>query len=92
MLLVLDEGDPARRSTVVAIVARSASAPARSALDAALVERWLEHRNDVAALEVAVRRGLVVDTTEIAGRWRDLPAIYDAVVAAVVGRARAASP
>ena len=33
----------------------------------ALVEHWLEHRNDVAALEALISRGYVVDTMEVAG-------------------------
>ena len=37
-------------------------------LDDTLVDRWLEHRNDVSALEALVSRGFVVDTMEIAGR------------------------
>ena len=43
------------------------SAPTPPALDDGLVERWLEHRNDVSALEALTRKGFVVDTMEIAG-------------------------
>ena len=46
---------------------------------------WLEHRNDVAALEALISRGYVVDTMEVVGRWRDLPAIYDATIDALNG-------
>ena len=49
------------------------------------VGHWLEHRNDVAALEALISRGYVVDTMEVVGRWRDLPAIYAATVAALQG-------
>ena len=48
-----------------------------------LVGRWLDHRNDVSALEPLVTRGYVVDTMEIAARWRDLPAIYAAATRAI---------
>jgi len=48
-----------------------------------LVARWLEHRNDVSALEALIGRGYVVDTMEISARWRDLPAIYEAATAAL---------
>src|SRR3546814_19543481 len=51
--------------------------------DVAHVGHWLEHRNDVAALEALISRGYVVDTMEVVGRWRDLPAIYDPTVAAL---------
>jgi alkyldihydroxyacetonephosphate synthase len=49
-----------------------------------LVREWLAKRNDVAALEALISRGYVVDTMEVAGRWRDLPAIYEATVAALL--------
>jgi alkyldihydroxyacetonephosphate synthase len=52
-------------------------------LDEALVDRWMEHRNDVSALEALTQRRIVVDTVEIAARWAALPAIYDGVLAAV---------
>jgi alkyldihydroxyacetonephosphate synthase len=43
----------------------------------------LSHRNDVSALESVIRRGITLDTIEIAARWSVLPAIYaDAVAAA----------
>ena len=51
---------------------RCAATPSRA--DVAHVDHWLEHRNDVAALEALISRGYVVDTMEVAGRWRDLPA------------------
>ena len=52
-------------------------------LDPQLVDRWLEHRNDVSALGHAVAAGLVVDTIELAALWRNLPALYERVCAAV---------
>ena len=70
-LLVLDEGDATMVDAVLAVI----SDECRDAvpLDAELVARWLEHRNDVSALEALIQRGFVVDTMEIAARWRDLP-------------------
>ena len=62
-------GRPARSST-----RRWRSSP-RSARRGAsrsthdLVDHWMEHRNDVAALEALICRGFVVDTMEIAGPW-----------------------
>jgi len=49
------------------------------------VEHWLEHRNDVSALEALTRMGLVVDTMEVSGPWAVLPQLYDAVLAALSG-------
>ncbi len=76
VLLVLDEGDAhvveATRRIVDEETARRDAAP----LDVALVGRWLDHRNDVSALETLISRGFVVDTMEISGSWRALPEIY----------------
>jgi alkyldihydroxyacetonephosphate synthase len=74
VLLVLDEADPALVAATMTIVAQEC-APAE-VLDDGMLDTWLAHRNDVSALEALTRRGIVVDTMEIAGRWRDLPAIY----------------
>ena len=75
VLLVLDEADPAIVDATMAIVAQECHDAER--LDGGLLDHWLEHRNDVSALEALTRRGIVVDTMEIAGRWRELPAIYE---------------
>ena len=80
-LLVLDEGDPALIDAGMAVVADECRAA--PTLDPALVGRWLEHRNDVSALEALISRGYVVDTMEIAACWRDLPGIYQAATAAL---------
>jgi len=81
-LLVLDEGDPALVDATMTVVRDECAAAA--ALDGeALLERWLEHRNDVSALEALISRGYVVDTMEIAARWGALPDIYAAATAAI---------
>jgi alkyldihydroxyacetonephosphate synthase len=80
-LLVLDEGDPALVDAVMAVVAEECSGADR--LDDDHVEQWMHHRNDVSALETAIRQDIVVDTTEIAARWSALPAIYDDAIAAL---------
>jgi len=80
-LLVLDEGDPTLIDATLAIVREECAAAA--VLDEELVERWMGHRNDVSALEALISRGYVVDTMEIAARWRDLPAIYEAATSAI---------
>jgi alkyldihydroxyacetonephosphate synthase len=83
VLLVMDEGDPATVPTNMAIVAEECRTAAP--LDAALVGRWFEHRNDVSALESLTRSGFVVDTMEISAPWSRLDAIYDTTVAALRG-------
>jgi alkyldihydroxyacetonephosphate synthase len=81
LLLVLDEGDPHVVGATEAIVGEECASAIR--LDPALVDQWLDHRNDVAALHEAIDAGLVVDTMEIAARWSDLSAIYARCLAAL---------
>jgi alkyldihydroxyacetonephosphate synthase len=83
VLLVLDEADTGLVAATMAIVAEECAAA--EPLDDGLLDRWLEHRNDVSALEALTRRGVVVDTMEIAGRWRDLPRIYERTRDAILG-------
>ena len=83
VLLVLDEGDPILVDATMAVVAEACDGA--TVMDEGLVDRWLGHRNDVSALEALTRKGFVVDTMEIAGPWSKLPALYDAVLAALQG-------
>ena len=79
LLLVLDEGDVAAVDGTMELVAHTCRDAHHE--DVEHVAHWLEHRNDVAALEALISRGYVVDTMEVVGRWRDLPGIYDATIA-----------
>lgn len=81
VLLVYDEAEPALLDATMALVAEECAAVDR--LDDALVEGWFAHRNDVSALEALTRKGFVVDTMEVAGRWSALPQLYADVVAAL---------
>ncbi len=83
LLLVLDEGGMAAADATMELVAEVCrdAEPA----DAEHVGHWLEHRNDVAALEALISRGYVVDTMEVVGRWRDMPRIYTDTIAALQG-------
>jgi alkyldihydroxyacetonephosphate synthase len=47
------------------------------------VGKWLEHRNDVSALEALISRGLVVDTMEVSAPWGALPEIYARTTSAI---------
>ena len=82
VLIVLDEGDPELIGAVLAVVDDECKAAIR--LDDALVQLWLDHRNDISILEAVVRAGLTVDTIEIAARWAALPGLYEEVIAALV--------
>ena len=81
MLIVLDEADPGLVDAALAVVDEECSHADR--LGAELVGRWLEHRNDVSALAPLWRSGIVVDTVEVAARWRALPGLYDSVLEAL---------
>src|SRR3954449_7575297 len=83
LVLARDEGDPVMVEATMRVVAEEATALGATSMDAGLVDHWMERRNDVAALEALISRGFVVDTMEIAGRWSDLPRIYDATIAAL---------
>ncbi len=83
VLLALDEGDPLIVETMIRIVEREAESAGAVRLSDSLVEHWMAKRNDVAALEALITRGIVVDTMEVTGNWADLPRIYEAVTGAV---------
>jgi alkyldihydroxyacetonephosphate synthase len=83
LLLVLDEGDVAAVDGTMELVAEVCRDGHPE--DVEHVTHWLEHRNDVAALEALISRGYVVDTMEVVGRWRDLPAIYSATIGVLNG-------
>jgi alkyldihydroxyacetonephosphate synthase len=83
VLLMLDEGDAHVVEATRRIVDEECTAA--DVLDVALVERWMQHRNDVSALEALISRGYVVDTMEVAASWRALPAVYERATAAIRG-------
>jgi alkyldihydroxyacetonephosphate synthase len=84
LLVVLDEGDAALIDAVMAVVDEECRATdGTGALDVSLVEQWLSHRNDVSALEATIRKGIIVDTIEIAARWSALPGLYEGAVGAL---------
>jgi alkyldihydroxyacetonephosphate synthase len=81
VLIVLDEGDPVLVEAMAHVVTEECARGDAEPLDDELVERWLEHRNDVSALATLARRHIVVDTIEIAARWSALLPIYDHALA-----------
>lgn len=84
LLLGYDEGDEALVEVTLRIVDEVCTDAGADDLPDHLVDRWLRKRNDVTALEAAISQGYVVDTMEIAGRWRDLPGIYERTIAALL--------
>jgi alkyldihydroxyacetonephosphate synthase len=83
LVLARDEGDPVMVDATMRVLAEEAKSLGAQPMDDALVEQWMEHRNDVTALEALISRGFVVDTMEVAGRWAALPRIYRDAVAAL---------
>jgi alkyldihydroxyacetonephosphate synthase len=81
LLLVYDEGDPAEIAATEAIVDEECSTANR--LDAALVDTWMGHRNDVSALEALISKGYVVDTMEMSAPWSKLNAVHGTTIAAI---------
>jgi len=81
VLLALDEGDAHIVDATRRIVDEECLAA--ELIDVGLVERWMQHRNDVSALEALIGRGYVVDTMEVAASWRALPAVYERATAAI---------
>jgi alkyldihydroxyacetonephosphate synthase len=86
VLIVLDEADPGLVAATMGVVdAECAPGAGAHPLETGLVERWLEHRNDVSALAPLWRAGIVVDTAEVSGPWAVLPALFEEVVGALKG-------
>lgn len=80
-LVVLDEGQHDFVEATMRIVGEECATAKE--LDAGLVAKWLEHRNDVSALAPLWEHGLVVDTLEVSGPWATLAPMHRAVTAAL---------
>ena len=86
VLLIADEGEPALVDAGLSVAAAACTAGGGIELEAdPLFERWLDTRylTGKSAEGFAKSPGFVSDTLEMIGRWRDLPEIYDEVVAAL---------
>jgi alkyldihydroxyacetonephosphate synthase len=84
VLLVLDEGDPTLVEATMAMVREEVSAVGGDVEPVALVDAWMEHRNDTSALQALTRRGFVVDTMEVAARWSRLVEVCERTTAALL--------
>jgi alkyldihydroxyacetonephosphate synthase len=85
VLLVADEGPREIVDAVLAISAEACQALGEPLDGAAIFEQWLDTRYLTGKSAEGFKRspGFVSDTLEMIGPWRDLPAIYDEVVAAI---------
>jgi alkyldihydroxyacetonephosphate synthase len=85
VLIALDEGDPAVVDAAMGILESECLEGGAKRLDVGLVGTWLEHRNDVSALESVTRAGIVVDTVELAAPWSSIASLYEEAVVSVAG-------
>jgi alkyldihydroxyacetonephosphate synthase len=81
LLIALDEGDELVVEAAMGVLAQECKEA--KALDASVVGRWLERRNDVSELAEVTRLGIVADTIEVSARWSELPALYHDALAAL---------
>lgn len=81
VLLALDEGDLGMVNATMEVLAEECEIAQPLPVD--LVGQWLEHRNEVSALEKLISRGLVVDTMEVSGSWAALDEIHRAATEAI---------
>jgi alkyldihydroxyacetonephosphate synthase len=84
VLLALDEGDAHIIEATRRIIDEECSRADATDIDVELVGRWMEHRNDVSALEALISRGFVVDTMEISASWSELPEVYARATEAIL--------
>jgi alkyldihydroxyacetonephosphate synthase len=80
-LVVLDEGDQLLVKATMEIVRQECTDA--TALEAAIVDTWMSHRNDVSALAPLWEHGVVVDTIEVSGSWSTLATMHEKVTTAL---------
>jgi alkyldihydroxyacetonephosphate synthase len=84
ILLVLSEGPVGYAQAEGASIDARARAAGLRAIGPEPVETWLRVRNDVAAFEMWLQRGVLVDTIEVAAPWARIADIYEAVIRRLV--------
>jgi alkyldihydroxyacetonephosphate synthase len=83
MLIFLHEGPPGVAPLEAAAVGALCAARGGEAAAPEAVDAWFDNRNEVPSWDELLRSGVVADTIEVATDWSRLPALYDAVVAAL---------
>lgn len=81
LLLAYDEGDELLVEASMDVVAQECTSAADMGDE--IVDKWLEHRNDVAGLEALTQRQYVVDTMEVTVPWSAVGRAYKEVRAAL---------
>jgi alkyldihydroxyacetonephosphate synthase len=92
-LIMVHEGPAGLVAAEAAAGAALAREHGLAALDPAITEHWLAHRNHVNSWDDVFDRNIVADTVEVSAPWDRIGAIYTAAVAGVrtVAGARVAS-
>jgi len=80
ILLLLSEGPPGYPALEGAAIDAALRAAGLRPLGPEPVERWLAVRNDVSEFETYLRRGVIIDTIEVAAPWTAIADIYEQVL------------
>ena len=83
LILLVHEGPASRVDAEIKAVESIMAALALTPADAAAVEGWMSHRNNVPEWRDLLEQGLIADTIEVSGTWSQIDALYDEVVAAL---------
>ena len=92
-LLVLDEGETILIDAMMKVVDNACIANNAQSADVALVEHWMNHRNDTSGLQSLSKKGFVIDTMEVAVCWSKVNQVAETVKKSImtVTGARSAS-
>ena len=83
LLLMVHEGPSPRVDAERAATKDIANRLGLTAADASVAEHWLEHRNHVPNWQDLFEQTIIADTVEVAAKWTDINAVYEATVAAL---------
>ena len=83
MLILLHEGAEALVEAQCAAVGWICKEAGGAEADAAVVDRWLETRNDVPGFRGFLEKGIIVDTIEIACTWDRAAPLYERATASL---------
>ncbi|MEI8024219.1 MAG: FAD-binding oxidoreductase [Actinomycetota bacterium] len=92
-LLVLDEGEDILIVAMMKVVDNACNANNAQPADVALVDHWMNHRNDTSGLQALSKKGFVIDTMEVAVCWSKVNQVAETVKKSImtVTGARSAS-
>ncbi len=83
LLLMVHEGPASRVDAERAATDEIAKRLGLASADAGVAEHWLEHRNHVPNWQDLFEQTIIADTVEVAAKWTEINAVYEATVAAL---------